>query len=95
MAKKKAKAPSGLSRASQKPAKLDWMQGAVKKPGAFTAYCKGKGYGGVTSGCIEEGKASSDPKVRKRATLAETFKKVAKEKAPKAPKAPKVKRVKK
>jgi hypothetical protein len=70
--------------------KANWMQGAVKKPGAFTAYCKGKGHGGVTSGCIEEGKASSDPKIRKRATLAGTFKKVAK-----APKAPKVKKIKK
>ncbi len=51
------------------------MQSAVKKPGAFTEYCKSKGYGGVTAACIAEGKKSKDPTVRKRAVLAQTFKK--------------------
>lgn len=50
-----------------------WMQSAVKKRGAFTEWCKRKGYKGVTSECIREGKKSKDPVVRKRATLAETF----------------------
>ena len=35
-----------------KPRKKKWIQGAIKKPGSFTAYCKGKGYAGVTEECI-------------------------------------------
>ena len=65
MAKKK----TSKSKSSNNP--KDW----VKKPGSFTAYCKKKGYKGVTQACIEEGKRSSNPKTRKRATLAKTFKK--------------------
>lgn len=34
--------------------------------GKFTAYCNGK----VTNACIQKGKSSSDPKIRKRATFA-------------------------
>lgn len=34
--------------------------------GLFTDYCNGK----VTSECIQKGKNSSDPKIRKRATFA-------------------------
>lgn len=34
--------------------------------GLFTQYCNGK----VTSECIQRGKHSSDPKIRKRATFA-------------------------
>lgn len=32
--------------------KKKWIQGVVKKPGAFTTYCKRLGYKGVTSECI-------------------------------------------
>ena len=63
-----------------KKKKKDWMQDAVKHPGAFTEYCKRKGFDGVTQECINEGKKSSNPTVRKRATLAETFRKVHKKK---------------
>ncbi len=35
--------------------------------GKFTAYCNGK----VTNACIQRGKNSSDPKIRKRATFAQ------------------------
>lgn len=35
--------------------------------GLFTQYCNGK----VTSECIQRGKHSSDPKIRKRATFAD------------------------
>ena len=35
--------------------------------GKFTEYCNGK----VTSECIQRGKNSSDPKIRKRATFAD------------------------
>ncbi len=62
-----------------KKAKKNWMQGAVKKPGAFTAYCKSKGYGGVTDQCIAEAKAEGG-KREKQAVLAETFRKSAKAK---------------
>ena len=55
-----------------------WMQKAVKHPGAFTAWCKRKGYSGVTQACINEGKRSKNPTIRRRAVLAETFRKVAK-----------------
>jgi len=51
-----------------------WMQKAVKKPGSFTEYCGGE----VTQECIERGKKSKDPLTRKRAHLAETFRKQAK-----------------
>jgi hypothetical protein len=52
-----------------------WMKGAVKKPGAFTAYCKGKGYEGVTDKCIEEGIAAGG-RTAKRAHLARTFRRI-------------------
>ena len=42
--------------------------------GKFTEYCKSKGYGGVTSKCISEGKSSNSPAVRKRATFAKNAK---------------------
>ena len=39
--------------------------------GLFTKYCEGLGRLGVTQTCIDKGKASKDPKVRKRAVFAE------------------------
>lgn len=38
--------------------------------GKFTDYCKGLGFGGVTEKCIAKGKASKNPKTKKRATFA-------------------------
>ena len=55
--------------------KKRWMQSAVKKKGSFTAYCKRQGYKGVTRACINKGKKSSNPTTRRRATLAQTFRK--------------------
>lgn len=40
------------------------------KRGSFTAWCKKKGYGGVTSKCISAGKNSSSSAIRKKATFA-------------------------
>ena len=40
------------------------------KKGSFTKYCKGKGYKGVTSKCIAEGKKSKSSATRKKATFA-------------------------
>ena len=65
---------------AKKKSKNMWMQNAVKKRGSFTAYCQSKGFGGVTDKCIAEGKASKDPTVKKRAVLAQTFRKSAKKK---------------
>lgn len=59
-------------------AKRKWIQSAIKKPGSFTAYCKRKGYSGVTQKCIEEGKRSKNPKTRRRAYLAGTLRKISK-----------------
>jgi len=40
------------------------------KVGSFTAYCKRKGYSGVTSSCIAQGKRSKSAAIRKKATFA-------------------------
>jgi len=40
------------------------------KRGSFTKYCKRKGYKGVTSECIKEGKKSKSKAIRKKATFA-------------------------
>jgi len=45
----------------------------IKKPGSFTAYCKKKGYKGVTCACIREGLHSKNPLTRKRANFARNF----------------------
>lgn len=58
--------------------KKKWIQEAIKKPGAFTEWCKRQGFSGVTKECIEMGKRSSNPTTRRRAVLAETLKKLAK-----------------
>lgn len=38
--------------------------------GRFGSYCRSKGYDGVTSACIAEGKRSNSSRVRKMATFA-------------------------
>jgi hypothetical protein len=53
-----------------------WIQGAISKPGSFTAYCKKLGYSGVTSECIQRGLKSNDPTTRKRASLARTLRRM-------------------
>ena len=55
-----------------------WIQKAIKNPGSFTAYCKRKGYKGVTQACINEGKKSKNPTIRRRANLAQTLRKLRK-----------------
>ena len=52
--------------------KRKWIKGAIKKPGSFTAYCRGKSYGGVTGACISEA-IKAGGKVAKRAHLARTL----------------------
>lgn len=53
-----------------------WIQKTDMKKGAFTDYCGGK----VTSACIEKGLKSDDPTTVKRASLAKTLRKIAKDK---------------
>jgi hypothetical protein len=53
--------------------KKKWIKGAIKSPGSFTRWCRSRGHKGVTAVCIAEGKRSKDPKIRKRAHLAETL----------------------
>ena len=52
--------------------KKKWIPKNLKK-GAFTTYCKQKGFSGVTPECIQMGKASKNPTTRKRANLAATL----------------------
>ena len=51
-------------------------QGLIKiseeNRGKFTAWCKSKGYGEVTNQCIQKGKNSKSPIIRKRATFAQS-----------------------
>jgi len=58
--------------------KEKWIQEAIKKPGAFTQWCKRQGYEGVTQECIEKGKKSDNITIRRRAILAETLRRLAK-----------------
>lgn len=67
-------------------AKKGWIQKVNEQmekkgtKGAFTEWCKKQGYEGVSQECIEKGKKSRNPTTRKRAQLAETFRKIAKKK---------------
>ena len=40
------------------------------KRGSFTKWCKSQGFDGVTEECIRKGKASKDPRIRKKANFA-------------------------
>jgi len=46
-----------------------------KHKGAFTKYCKDKGYDGVTDACIKEGLKDQDPHIRKEANFARNARK--------------------
>jgi len=61
-------------REGKKPKK--WIQKTDMKTGAFTDYCGGK----VTAACIEKGLKSDDPTTVRRAYLAKTLRKIAKDK---------------
>lgn len=50
-----------------------FIQKAHLKKGAFTRYCKDKGYKGVTAKCIAEGKKSNIAHVVRMANLAKTL----------------------
>ena len=54
-----------------------WIQKAVKRPGAFTAWCKAHGFDGVTDSCIAQAKKIAkkrkDKKLMGQANLAKRF----------------------
>jgi len=54
-------------------AKKKWVQKAIKRPGAATAWCKKRGYAGSTCQCLQrmlnEGKRRNDRTLISRATL--------------------------
>ena len=60
--------------------KKEWIQKANLKKGAFAGFCKSKGSNGVNSECIAKNKQSNNPKTKKQAVLAETFRNMAKNK---------------
>jgi len=61
--------------------KKGWIQKSVSRMqrkgtvGSFTAWCKRRGYGGVTDSCIAEGLRSKDPAIRKKANWARNVRK--------------------
>jgi hypothetical protein len=68
-----------------KKRKKKWMQAAAKKMrkkgtvGSFTAWCKRKGYGGVTDACIAAG-LKAGGKIAKKAQFAKAARSAAKKK---------------
>jgi len=54
----------------------NFIQHAIHHPGAFTAYCKRSGYGGVTGACIAKGRASNNVHVERMANFAKTLRKL-------------------
>ena len=54
----------------------NWAKTAVRHPGAFRSWCKRQGYKGVNTACIRKGKKATNSKVRKRAILADNFRKM-------------------
>ena len=60
----------------------DWIKGAVKHPGAFTAQAKAAGGvakdGKIKESFIKKEEKSKNPTTRKRAQLADTLRKMGK-----------------
>jgi len=54
-----------------------WIEGAIKKKGAFRRWCKRRGYEKVNSECIREAirvaKKTKDVRLLRRAVLAQTL----------------------
>ena len=53
-----------------------FIQKAHLKEGAFTKFCKSKGFKGVTAQCIAEGKRSKNIHIVRRANLAQTLRRL-------------------
>ncbi len=55
-----------------------WIQDSIKRPGAFTKWCKRHGFKGATNSCIEYAKKVGSRRVKREAVLATTLKELAK-----------------
>ena len=57
-----------------------WIQGAIKHPGSFTAWCKRHGFKKANSECIKSAIATArktgNKKLMKRAVLARTLRRM-------------------
>lgn len=69
---------------AKKKKKKKWLQKArssMKKRGtvgSFTAWCKRKGFKGVTNECVAMGKRSSNKVIRRKANFAANVRKISK-----------------
>ena len=52
-----------------------WIKGAIKRPGAFTKWAKGKGFRGVTGKAISSG-IKKGGRIEKEAVLARTLRRI-------------------
>jgi len=59
-------------------AKKDWIQGAVKRPGALRKKLGVKKGKNITAAQLNKASKSKNPRTRKQANLAKTFKKMRK-----------------
>lgn len=60
--------------AKRKPKGKSGIKISKSKEGSFTAWCRSKGYDGVTAECIAAGLKSKDPGIRKKANFAKNSK---------------------
>lgn len=58
--------------------KEKFIQGAIKRPGSFTAWCKRNGYGGVNERCIQAALKSDNKRIQAKAKLAIALRGIAK-----------------
>jgi hypothetical protein len=58
----------------------DFIKNAVEHVGSFKIWCKGQGYNGVNSSCIDKGLKSKNHITKKRAVLAHTLQMLRKKK---------------
>jgi len=68
--------------ARKRKTKKKWIKGAIKRPGAFRAYCRKMGFSGVTAACIAKGKRSKSTRVKRQAILAERLKRMPRHRGP-------------
>lgn len=60
----------------RKSKQKNWAKTAIKHPGAFRSWCKKQGYRSANTTCIRKGKKAANSTIRKRAVLADNFRKM-------------------
>jgi len=58
---------------SERMPRRNWIQGAIRHPGRFDAYCHRQHMAGATGACIRKGKHSRNATTRREANLAQTL----------------------